>query len=284
LPETEPPRAPDASLRQDLWLIGEVAREAGRLAAHYFDAGFRSWEKTPGDPVTDADLAVDALIRNRLRTARPDYGWLSEETADDPARLRCHRLWVVDPIDGTRAFMKGRDGFCVSIALVEADRPVLGALYAPVRGLFFQAQAGAGATLNGRPIRSSARPDLAQCRMLADAPLFTRGFWPEPWPAMRIDKPNSIALRVALVACGLADAAIALGTKSEWDMAAACLIMDEAGGLCTDRHGQPMRFNQQQPSIPSVIAAGPGLHAELMRRVRAGLAARQASAGRHAPE
>jgi myo-inositol-1(or 4)-monophosphatase len=257
----------------DFALLCSVTREAGELAESYFAEGFASWDKSPGNPVTEADLAVDDLIKRRLLGVRPAYGWLSEETADDAARLSCSRLWVIDPIDGTRAFVKGKDGFCVSAALVENCRPIMAALHAPLRRQFFAARAGRGATMNGEPIRAGTRDRLEGCAMLADADLLKAGFWPQPWPPMVLSKPNSIALRLALVACGQADAAIALRPKNEWDMAAAALIVEEAGGLWCDHDGVRHPFNRPDPVHATVIAAGPGLHGEILRRVSDGVRA-----------
>ncbi len=257
-------------------LIKTVTRAAGALALDYFRRGIggvEAWDKSPGNPVSEADMAVDQLIKTQLMGARPDYGWLSEETADDHARLAKSRVWVVDPIDGTRAFLKGRDGFCVSVALVENGAPVLAALDAPQLGLFFTATKGGGAWLNGECISPSQTTELANCRMLSDADLFSAKFWPERWPAMEISKPNSIALRMALVACGKADAAVALRPKSEWDVAAASLIMAEAGGLWSDHNGLCPPFNQPNPVHATVVAAGPGLYDDVLRRVREGVAA-----------
>ncbi len=257
-------------------LIKTVTRAAGALALDYFKRGIggvEAWDKSPGNPVSEADMAVDQLIRDQLMGARPDDGWLSEETADDHARLAKRRVWVVDPIDGTRAFLKGRDGFCVSVALVEDGEPVLAALDAPQLGLFFTAAKGEGAWLNGERIKPSVTNELADCRMLSDAELFSAKFWPERWPAMQISKPNSIALRMALVACGKADAAVALRPKSEWDVAAASLIVSEAGGVWSDHNGTRFPFNQPDPVHATVLAAGPGLYPEVLRRVQAGVAA-----------
>ncbi|MEX6725786.1 3'(2'),5'-bisphosphate nucleotidase CysQ [Parapedomonas caeni] len=273
------PPADDETLDNDYRLIREVTREAGKLAADYFHRSFEAWEKSPGNPVTEADLAVDDLIKRRLLGTRPNYGWLSEETVDDPARLDRDRVWLVDPIDGTRAFMKGRDGFAVSIALVEHGRPVLGCLYAPMRDLFFTARAGQGAQLNGLGIRVGRSDTLAGCRMLADKQLFEAAFWPERWPDMHIEKPNSIALRLGLVAAGMADAAVALRPKSEWDLAAAWLVLTEAGGVCTDHLGAHPRFNRPDPVYPTVVAASAPLYPQVLARVAGGVASWQAKTG-----
>jgi myo-inositol-1(or 4)-monophosphatase len=270
----------DITLDTDAKLIAAVTREAGELAASFLGEKFEAWEKSPGNPVTEADIAVDDLIKRRLMGMRPDYGWLSEETADDSARLARKRVWVVDPIDGTRAFVKGRDGFCVSVALVEDGVPVLAALDAPLRGLFFEARRGHGAKLNGAPMQPSNRTDLSGCAMLADAQMFKGAFWPEAWPEMALTKPNSIALRIALVACGQADAAVALQPKNEWDMAAAVLILEEAGGLWSDHYGERPLFNRPDPVFATVVAANPQLFPEVARRVASGVRAWEALNGR----
>jgi myo-inositol-1(or 4)-monophosphatase len=271
---------PDAIMDNDYALLTSVTREAGELAAQLFATTVKSWDKSPGNPVSEADIAVNDLIKRRLMGTRPDYGWLSEETADDSRRLFIPKVWVVDPIDGTRAFIKGRDGFCVSVALVEAGRPVLAALSAPLRNQFFTARAGQGAQVNGVAIKPTSRTDLASCAMLADKELFSAKFWPEVWPHMELSKPNSIALRMALVACGHADAAVALRSKNEWDLAAATLILEEAGGTWSDHSGQRPPFNRANPVYATVVAAGPALYPEVLRRVSAGVDAWQKQHGR----
>src|SRR5690606_175656 len=137
----------------------------------------------------------------------------------------------------------------------EDGRPILACLYAPLRNLFFSAAKGEGATLNGMAIHVARSDRLEGCRMLADRELFASDFWPNPWPLMKLDKPNSIALRLGLVAAGMADAAVALRPKSEWDLAAALLVLQEAGGVCTDHLGEHPRFNRPTPVYPTVIAA-----------------------------
>ena len=267
-----PDRDADLALA-DLALIVRVARAAGELAMHHAARGVTQWEKSPGHPVCDADIAVDEFLKAELLGARPDYGWLSEETADAPDRLACRRVWVVDPIDGTRDFLRGRSGWAVSVALVEDGVVVLGALAAPARGQLFTAAIGSGATVDGQPLRVTGREVLAGLSMPADGHGLAASFWPEPWDAVAVEKPNSLALRIAKVAAGEADAFIEGRTIAEWDVAAAALILSEAGGQVTDRAGAPLRFNQPEPVVRGLVAATPALHGEVARRLNAGIAA-----------
>jgi myo-inositol-1(or 4)-monophosphatase len=252
----------------DLALIRGAAIAAGERALAVRRAGLTTVTKSDGTPVTNADLEVDSLLKEILTSARPDYGWLSEETADDPSRLERQRLFVVDPIDGTRSYLKDRPWWSVSIAVVEAGRPIVGVVRAPDVDETYQATAGGGATRNGAQIAPSATDAIEGCAMLGDGPMFAHPAWPEPWPAMRIASRNSIAYRLCLVAAGAFDAALALSSKSEWDLAAADLIATEAGCLVTTHKGAPMAYNRASPSAPSLVCAGPALHALILRRVR----------------
>ena len=254
---------------EDLQLIEAAAREAGELALDYRRQGkVQVWAKQGGSPVTNADLAVDKLLAERLRAARPDYGWVSEETADDRSRLTARRVFVVDPIDGTIAFMKDRPHWAVSIAVVEDGQPVCGVLHAAAHAQTFTAVASEGARLNGQPIGVSARDRLEGAALLADARYLRKPDWPEPWPEdLRIETRNSVAYRMALVACGGFDAAVALSSKCDWDLAASDLIVREAGGLATDHRGRRFAYNQASVRKRSLVCAGPELHALILRRV-----------------
>ncbi|MES2032948.1 MAG: 3'(2'),5'-bisphosphate nucleotidase CysQ [Pseudomonadota bacterium] len=253
---------------EDLALIEAAARDAGRLAMRMKAEGLKVWSKDGGSPVTDADMAVDKLLREELGAARTDYGWLSEETADDPARLALSRLFVVDPIDGTVAFFKEKPWWAVSIAVVEDGQPVVAVLHAPELDETFTATVGGGAFLNGAPIHASACGAVEGCGMLGDGPMFRHPAWPTPWPEMRIETRNSIAYRMCLVADGRFDAAIALTPKNEWDLAAADLICREAGALVTDHKGRSYSYNRPDPTEPSLICAAPDLHPLILERVR----------------
>lgn len=275
---------PDAdTLADDLALLLRATTAAAALALDLFDrGGVARWDKSPGNPVSAADLAVDAQLKAELLGERPDYGWLSEETAEakvlpdcsgGPARLACRRVWVVDPIDGTRDFIRGRTGWAVSVALVEDGSVVLGTLAAPARQQLFMARRGGGATLNGEPLAVSGRRDLAGVRLPADPHGLTAAFWPERWDAVAVEKPNSLALRIGHVATGFADGFIEGRTIAEWDIAAAALILAEAGGTLTDRHGDPVAFNRPSPAVHGLVAATPALHDGLSRRLDGGLRA-----------
>lgn len=251
----------------DLELILQAAREAGELALSARQSGLKIWSKEGGSPVTDADLAVDTLLKTELGAERPDYGWLSEETADDPARLTTHRQFVVDPIDGTAAFMKNKPWFSVSIAVVENGQPVAGVVHAPALNETYAATLNGPATLNGQPITPSATHELLGSAMLGDAKMFGHPAWREPWPEMRIESRNSIAYRMCLVAAGTFDAAVALSPKSEWDLAAADLICRRAGAAVSDHKGRDFAYNRPVPLVPSLVCANQALAPLILSRV-----------------
>lgn len=253
---------------EDLALIVEAAHEAGALARELRTAGLETAYKEGDSPVTNADLATDALIKRRLTGARPDYGWLSEETADDPARRSRRRLFVVDPIDGTRAFMKGRPWWAVSVAVVEGDRPIAGVVFAPDLDETFSAQIGQGARLNDRPIRASECSLVEGCGMVGDPRMFAHPSWPRPWPEMRIEARNSTAYRLCAIANGTFDATMALVAKFDWDLAAADLIAREAGAFVGDHLGRPFTYNGLKPAQPSLVCAAPRLAPLILERVR----------------
>lgn len=253
---------------RDLALLIEAAREAGVLAHDVRRQGLEiEYKEADGTPVTNADLATDALLTRKLRAARPDYGWLSEETADDDDRLSRRRIFVVDPIDGTRAFLNNRPWWSISLAVVEGDRAVAGVVFAPEFDEVYAATAGGGATLNGQPLAHSAVSALEACRMVGDPRVFGHPAWPTPWPAMQIEQRNSTAYRMCLVAAGQFDAAVAPVRKSDWDVAAGDLIAREAGCFVGDHTGAPFRYNRARPSQLSLICATPALAPLILERV-----------------
>ena len=244
----------------DLDLLRSAALEAGRLALSIRKSGLEVAAKLGGSPVTNGDLAVDEWLTQTLRGARPDYGWLSEETADNPQRLKAKRVFIVDPIDGTTAYVGGRPWWAVSVAVVEDGRTIAGVVHAPELDETYEAAVGGGARLNGEPIHASSREALADCNMVADPQIFApREGWPV-WPSMIVTRRNAIAYRMSLVAGGAFDATVSFTPKSDWDLAAAALIAEEAGAIVTDHHGRPLRFNSAAAQNPGLICAAPALH------------------------
>ena len=259
--------APGPRRQSDLAVAVRAAHAAGELALRHFHAKSEWWDKAPGNPVGIADLECDAYLKERLLSARPDDGWLSEETADTADRLAKRRLWVVDPIDGTRDFIRGRTGWAVSVALVEDGEVTVAALAAPARGQLYAALKGRGAQRNGRRLRVSGLASLPGIRLPIDAANMDAAFWPEPWPGVAVEKPNSLALRMAKLAADEADAWVEGRTIAEWDVAASALILAEAGGVGTDRNGQPLVFNKPDPVFHGIAAATPALHAVVRDRL-----------------
>ena len=251
----------------DLALAVEAAQEAGALAMRYFGAPMDVRDKSPNNPVSEADLAVDALLKAKLGCARPDYGWLSEETADDHSRLSARKVWVVDPIDGTRAFIKAKPHFTICIGLLDQSQPVVGVVFNPATGEMFEASLGGGARLNGVAIAPSTTDALENCAMLGDPAMFKHPAWPQPWPQMDVVSRNSIAYRMCLVAAGHYDGAIALSAKSDWDLAAAAVIVAEAGAIATTHDGEAFRYDHVIPLQKSLVVAGKALHPLLIKRV-----------------
>ena len=199
-----------------------------------------------------------------LKTARPGYGWLSEETRDDASRHACPRSWVVDPIDGTRAFIDRRPHFAVSVALVEDGRAVAGCVFNPLKDEFYAAIDGGGATLNGKPIKVTSRTKVAGCRMVG----YPRKFRRQGWPDMNISISNSMAYRMVLVAAGKVDATVSFTPKSDWDVAAAEIIAREAGATVTNLDGTPFRYDAESVREFGVVCANPALHSLLLERTK----------------
>ncbi len=253
-------------LDADLDLLRRVALEAGDLAIAERDKGLKIEAKIGGSPVTSADYAVNDLLKNRLLSARPDYGWLSEEDPDTSDRLSRRRIFVVDPIDGTVAFMKRKPWWCLPVAVIEDGRPVAAVIHAPMLNETYEATQGGGARLNGAVVTASDAETLDDAAVLADARLIEARDWAEPWPPMRFEKRNAIAYRMALVAAGAFDATIALSPRWDWDVAAGALIATEAGARVTDHQGGAWRFNKLDPRQTSLICAAPGVHPLIVRR------------------
>ncbi len=239
-------------------------RQAGAIALKYFHGDVKSWDKKPGDPVSEADLEIDQFLKEHLLRTHPDYGWLSEETADNKDRLKKSRVWIVDPIDGTRSFIAGKPEFTVSAALVDEGKPVVAALYNPVTDEFFEAVIGQGSFLNGKKLFCDEKTDLASTKLLASRKAFEWHKWLKEVPGAEFDHLNSIAYRIAVVASRSFDASLSLSAKSDWDIAAADLILSEAGGISTTTKGQELIYNLETPVHDTVISSSLSLHEPLM--------------------
>lgn len=250
----------------DLALLLEAARLGGKTALGFWRSSPTSWDKGGGQgPVSEADLSVNRVLAEVLRGARPDYGWLSEESEDGPARLGVERVFIVDPIDGTRSYLEGRDTWAISLAVVCGGAVEAAAVALPAKGRVYAATVGRGATRDGRPIRASRRDKIDAALVLAPRIALA----PETWgragvpPVKRHFRP-SLAYRLCLVAEGRFDAMITYRDCWEWDIAAGALIATEAGARVTDRDGRALRFNSPAALTPGAVAAAPGIHGALI--------------------
>lgn len=243
-------------------------REAAALALPFYKAGrqtgARVWSKTGGSPVTEADVAVDTFLKVRLSALLPRAAWLSEETIDDAVRLKAGLVWIVDPIDGTRAFMSGHPDWSIAVALLSEGQPVLGFVHAPVTDTFYEAAAGAGATRNGQAITVSGQDAIEGARVTGPKPMMDRlgrgaardGVRPD---LVTVERVPSLALRVVRVAEGSIDVGLVSPNARDWDLAGADLILREAGGSVCDLQGQPTTYNRADPVHGELAAVSNGL-------------------------
>ena len=262
-------RASDVDIN-DLHLLQEVVTEAASIAYRHFGSkSLKVWDKSIDNPVSEADLEVNEYMRRKLMSARPAYGWLSEETTLSDHRRDQDKVWVLDPIDGTKAFISGSPFWCIGAGLVERGVPKVAIVAAPALDQCYTAVKHGGARRNGEIIRVSDQSCIQGCRMVATEEMFSHKSWPETWPEMVFarPKPNATLLRLCAVASGEWDAAMALWRKSDWDLAPGSLIVEEAGGLATTHLGEHYRFNQLIPAQRSLLSAGTKLHSLLRARV-----------------
>ena len=245
--------------------LADTLREASTIALKTFRGEVRSWIKGHDSPLSDADIAVDNFLREKL--SRPDIGWLSEESADDLTRLHSERIFIVDPIDGTRSYLAGREDWSICAALIERGRPVAAVVYAPVLGDMYVASADSGATRNDARIHATDGASLNGARIAGPQHHLERIAKMAPG-IVPIPKIHSLALRLARVAGGQIDAAIASVNARDWDLAAADLLVHEAGGAMTGVSGEPLVYNLHNPVHGALIAAGRARHETLIRLVR----------------
>ena len=256
----------DRSLSAMAPALADTVRAAGDVALRTFRQPLRQWIKGESSPVSEADIAVNDFLRERLLGLAGGYGWMSEENEDDPARLEAENVWIVDPIDGTRAYLAGQDDWTVSVALAARGRPTLGAVFAPVSQELFLAVAGGGATRNGVAIAASSGSDITGAKVVGPKRHINwlAGLNANAMPVPRI---GSIALRLARVAQGVLDVAFAGGNSHDWDLAAADLLVHEAGGALTTTAGEALTYNGSELVHGALLAAGQERHAALISLV-----------------
>jgi myo-inositol-1(or 4)-monophosphatase len=241
-----------------------ITQEAGETILGFYRGAFDVQEKAPDNPVTDADLAADTLLHERLMTLLPEAGWLSEETVDNPERLQKEYLWVVDPLDGTKEFVMGIPEFSISVALVQNGEPILGVIFNPVTKEMYAALKGHGLTLNGDSITVTGRTEFVGSIIDASRSERKRGEF-EPFEEdLEIRTLGSIAYKLARTAAGQADATWSRGPKHEWDICAGVILVLEGGGTCVDLDNQPFVFNKTWPKVNGIIADNGHLHTAVL--------------------
>ena len=245
-------------MRAELDLAIAAARVAGAITLEFYGGQYTVRDKAPDGPVTSADLAADACLREMLLGGRPDCGWLSEETADRPDRLTRERVWIVDPLDGTREFVSRIPEYAVSVALVERGAPVVGVVFNPPTGELFAAVRGGGTYLNGKRVFCSETDRLDRAVLITSRSETGRGEV-EPFRSRvgQVRPVGSVAYKLALVAAGLGDLNVSVRPKNEWDVCAGDLLVCEAGGRMLDLEGRFRRYNQRDPLIRGGLVAGP---------------------------
>ena len=254
-----------AQAQADLALLLEAGREGGAIALSHFGDDPKVWMKEGDSPVSEADFAVDRFLRETLTAARPDYGWLSEETEDDPARLERQRTFVVDPIDGTRGFIAGHRRWCVALAVVEGTRPIAGVLVCPALGEEWTALSGQGAARNGSPVRARAVPEDGSSMVVTGPRSFQTSLIRDgERPVERAPFVPSLAYRIALVAAGEVHLALARASAKDWDLAAADLILAEAGGRLSDLSGGACAYNCRDTRHGTLVASAAASHPAML--------------------
>jgi myo-inositol-1(or 4)-monophosphatase len=254
---------------RDLALLTDAAREAGRIALRYWRRDPKVWDKG-GDhgPVTEADLAVNDMLKLTLLAARPDYGWLSEETPDDPARLGCESVFIIDPIDGTRAFVAGEETFSHSLAVAHRGKVIAAVVFLPALDRIYTASETAPPLKDGQPIAASHRDQLEGAQILTVKANMLPEKWPGGVPDITRHFRASLAYRLCLAAEGRFDGMLTLREAWEWDIAAGSLIAERAGAVVTDQRGASLQFNTASARAFGVLALPPTPHAEALRRLQ----------------
>ena len=253
----------------DLALLLDAAGRAGAIAMRHFRQSIEVHQKPAGQgPVSQVDLEIDTMLRSQLVAARPGYGWLSEETPDTAERLDRECVFLVDPLDGTRAYLDGQEGFAHALAVVENGRVTAAVVALPALGQRYWSARGQGAWLNGQRLTVTRPASLEGARFLVARPQLVPALWPGGVPPVARHLRPALAWRLALVGSGCFDGMLTLRDVWDWDLAAASLIAEEAGARVCDRHGAALRFNTPRPQSPGVLAAAPSLVTALLKRLR----------------
>ena len=249
-------------------LVKESILEAGKLALKWFKKDPEQWKKDDGSLVSKADIEINDLLNKLLKNKNPEFGWLSEENEDDKSRLNKKITFVVDPLDGTKAFLEGKKEFSISVAIVKNGLPISGIVFSPSTDEMFEAEKNKGSWKNNKKVIISNYNRLEKCKMIAFKPMFSHPAWKEPWPKMDVENRNSIAYRMALVASGQYDAMMALNSKNDWDIAAGDLLISESGGIVTLHTNKKIIYNTENTKKPSVIGTNKAIHEKIIKRVK----------------
>lgn len=255
-------------MERELEIAIKAARAGGAIVRKYYKGEYEVHEKAPDNPLTVADTEADEAIKRIILENFPSDGWLSEETRDSAERLGKSRVWIVDPLDGTKEFTQHIPEFCVCVALVVDGVVQVGVSYNPAEEKLFAARRGAGTTLNGNPVSCTGTTSLADAVVLASRSENKRGEWETYKPLMKVKLTGSVAYKFALISAGEADATFSLTPKNEWDICAGTLLVEEAGGVVTDRYGRPLTFNNKKTLLPGLIAAGPALYGPIREIIK----------------
>ncbi len=255
-----------ALLKADAELMIAAVRNAGTLGLSLFQQDVKNWAKPDGSAVTEADLQIDRFLKQRLHGQRPNYGWLSEETPDTSERLACDYLWIVDPIDGTNAFVNKGTEWCIGVALALKGRPILSALYRPVVDEFYFGAAGRGAFCNERPLLARDSASLSGTEIMATGKAKSHFLSSGVIPSTTY---MPLLMRLAYVASGKTDITMSFGNKNDWDLAAGDLLVQESGGRVSTLDGDTMIYNKPQPWQNGMVAAGLNRHSAVMAQLEA---------------